>query len=490
MLIKPLFVLLSILACMAVQIVSAADYYPGIKKIKTIRYEASGQRFEPMQNQTPYGPSRHVSNYKTTVTWDQAKDNASQQWQLATIYPYPSTFSFQLVFEDDHGYRIGQEGVAPGNEGAMEPARVGAESKFLWLSNPILLESYAEFPSVTNIHVKGSVYNRKVFSAHGSTWEVLSDNVTGYPIEIVTKENDPLEGQVDNKIIFADWRVVSGVPFPFRLEQTINDKLVLREIRHNIEINPRGAEEVLTLPSGKEYRIDANLQDWGWSMSHFFQRRMAMGRPVDTDQSAVVQFQEVGDGLYHVTGSGHLNLIIEGPDGLAIVDAVWYPKRSQNILSEIRKKWPDKPLKYVILTHHHIDHAGGIHSFAEVGATVVTSKKNNPYFQRIINKNISRDSTFIPVDSTGELEGIGRTIELYDIPSSHADGYLAVYIPDANLLFNADLFSPGRATQNPLWLSEFLHGVEYHGINVKGHIGGHGVGIDPHEKLINLVESN
>ena len=76
-----------------------------------------------------------------------------------------------------------------------------------------------------------------------------------------------------------------------------------------------------------------------------------------------------------------------------------------------------------------------------------------------------------------ELDGIGRNIELYDIPSSHADGYLAIYIPDKNLLFNSDLYSPGRSTQQPLWMSEFLDGIEYHGIDVKSHIGGHGVGI-------------
>jgi glyoxylase-like metal-dependent hydrolase (beta-lactamase superfamily II) len=169
-----------------------------------------------------------------------------------------------------------------------------------------------------------------------------------------------------------------------------------------------------------------------------------------------------------------------------MVDAVWYPKRSENILKHIEKKWPDKKLKYTILTHHHIDHVGGVNAYAEAGSTVVTSKQNHHFFQTIISNNVSTAPTFIAIDGTGSLDGIGRRIEMYDIPNSHADGYLAVYIPDEKFLYNVDLYSPNRNQQHPVWNDEYRQGIEYYGIDVNAHIGGHGTGTAPHSDLLEL----
>ena len=89
------------------------------------------------------------------------------------------------------------------------------------------------------------------------------------------------------------------------------------------------------------------------------------------------------------------------------------------------------------------------------------------------------DTRAVSVVDRAALEGIGRRIEVYDIPNSHSDGAVAAYVPDTKLLFNADLFSPGRPLQFAPWMNALLNSVRYHGIEVERHVGGHGSGYGP-----------
>ena len=323
----------------------------------------------------------------------------------------------------------------------------------------------------------------------GAEWKLEFDSDSGLPRIISTREDDPLEGTVINSVVFSDWREVSGLPFPFRLEQYIDERLLRREIRHAITVNGEGAAlKSLTAPGEGDAAAQAHEQARGYSMSNFYLRRAVMGAPADKDESLVVSFHEVGPGLFQVRGSSHLNLIIEGPDGLAIADAVWYPKRSRAILAEIEKRWPDKPLEYVILTHHHPDHTGGLATFAGAGAAVVMGGNNEAFFRMALDKTAQQSARIISIGARGMLEGIGRRIEIYDIPNSHADGLVAIYVPDAKMLYNTDLYSPGRPTQKQLWASEFLRGIEFYGLDVETHAGGHGFGTKPHSDLVTSAQ--
>lgn len=482
-----LFVVIGIFseACVAANIERDA-----VEQIKTIQIEATGSRYEPQQDVSPYVQSRHVSDYRVSVTWNPVARQAREEWNLNTIYPFKSELSFWAVYHEHNGERMGKDGFRPSTEGPVEPARIGAVFKDLWLSNPSILAAYADMLPATPLLRDGVVLERRLLSALGTQWYLLVDQKTALPAEIGTLENDPLLGEVTNRIVFSDWREVLGVPFPFRLEQYIDDKIIRRETRQSISVNVAGVEHALDLSAGGEAKTDEHLRQWGWSMSHFFLRRMAMGAPADEDQSRVVKFSKVGDGIYQVLGSSHHNLLIEGPDGLAIVDAVWYPQRSEAILDELRSKWPDKPLKYVILTHHHVDHSGGLLPYVNAGAVVVTAYSNVPYFLGILKKSSAHTPMITAVGDHGTLAGIGRVIDIYAVPTSHANGMLAVYVPDQKLLFNTDLYSPGRPTQEETLAKELLHAVEFYGLDVKTHAGGHGMGTAPQENLVELTGSH
>lgn len=483
--------LLAMVVCVFSETAVAASAGQGvIEKIKVVQIKATGSRYEPLQYITPYSQSRHVSDYRITVTWNPLEDQVREDWNLNTIYPFPAELAFWAVYHEQRGERMGRDGFRPSTEGPVQPARIGAVFKDLWLSNPTILAGFAEALPATSLVRDGIQYERRLLSAHGTQWTLLADQQSGLPVEISTLENDPLEGEVSNRIVFSDWREVSGVPFPFKLEQYIDDKIIRRESRQSITINPPEVEQGLKLAAGREQIIDKDLRQWGWSMSNFFLRRMAMGAPADEDQSRIVEFNEVGDGIYQVLGSSHHNLLIEGPDGLAIVDAVWYPQRSESILRRLREKWPDKPLKYVILSHHHLDHTGGLMPYVKAGAVVVTGKNNEAYFHRILSQSFAQTPLLAAVGGHGRLTGIGRVVEVYEILASHANSILAVYVPDEKLLFNTDLYSPGRAAQQKVWAKELLDAIEFHEIDVWKHVGAHGKGTKRHEHLVEVTGSN
>jgi glyoxylase-like metal-dependent hydrolase (beta-lactamase superfamily II) len=95
-------------------------------------------------------------------------------------------------------------------------------------------------------------------------------------------------------------------------------------------------------------------------------------------------------------GSGHCNnVIIEMTDHLIVVDAN-YPSGARALLGEVTKVSP-KPIRYVIDTHHHADHAYGNPLFTRAGAVTIghfgvieEMKRYEPRFWRGVAGNLTR----------------------------------------------------------------------------------------------------
>ena len=476
----------------------AADldaYLEQATKFETVTMNSVGQRFEPQQTIAPNAPPRHVSNYDLTLQWTPKKDLVQENWQLNTIYPFPNRLKFKADYHSHGGVREGRDGFRPNLGGSISAARAGAVIKDLWLSNPLILMSHAGLGAEG--FKAGADGTPFTFTAFETQWTVTLDKETNLPSKLITVESDPLEGSLVNAVTFADWRMIGDTPFPFRLEQTIGDRLIRREVRQSIVLDSDENQSTLSNRQTNEEQdndekiIDQNTilaeRNRGWSMSHFFLRRALIGGPSDGDESANVQINSIGDGIYQIVGSSHHTIVIEGRKGLALVDAAWYPRRSKAVLAAIRKKWRRKPIKYVILTHHHIDHVGGLQTFADLGTTIVTGVGNFEYFYNILIKTTKNPPSMQPVDKRLSISGIGKTIELFDIPNSHADDMIGIYVPDSKTVINTDLYSPGRPTQQPVWASEFASAISFHGLDVERHVGSHGSGAEPHDNLVKRV---
>ena len=447
--------------------------------VTTIRIEARVQRFEPIQSVVAGAFPIHTSNYDLVAVWDPAGSRAHEAWDMSLIYPLPGAMQISFTNNETVGFRRQRGGLAGPSEGPMESSRIGANFKDHWLSNPVILLAHAEQLEVGRSSIGEQPVNLHRLVLEDTEWLVVTDEASGLPLSASTTENDPHRGRIENRIEFSDWRDVDGIPFPFRLEQFTGDALVRREVRTAVDVNPGNAESLLAFDASELPPGDPGMRRWGWEMSHIILKRGGGGNIGNFPQIDNVSIEEIAPGIFLVPGT-HNNLIIEGPDGLALVDASWYPERSQTLLARVAERWPEKTIRYLILTHHHIDHTGGMRPVIEAGASVVTSEKNADYFREVFESTMTRSVNLIEVGQFLSLGGIGREIHAYDVYTEHAEGMIAAYVPDEKLLFNADLFSPNRPLQFSLWFDDLMNAIEWHGIDVEKHVGGHGSGIAAH----------
>jgi glyoxylase-like metal-dependent hydrolase (beta-lactamase superfamily II) len=161
--------------------------------------------------------------------------------------------------------------------------------------------------------------------------------------------------------------------------------------------------------------------------------------------------RQLAENVWMVRGGGYWSLVVGYADHVLVVEAPG--GGTGEVLSKIRELAPGKPVRYVIPTHHHDDHAGGMRDYIAEGATIVTTAGNRSYFERMARARPTirldalarapRPPRFeILADRRRVFSGGGPTVEIRDIgPSPHADEMLIAWLPDQGILFQGDLLN-------------------------------------------------
>jgi hypothetical protein len=100
-----------------------------------------------------------------------------------------------------------------------------------------------------------------------------------------------------------------------------------------------------------------------------------------------VTTEELGPGLYRLTtGPGSYDsLLVEFSNYVMLLEAGQSQTRAQAYVDEVKRLVPDKPIRYVMNTHAHADHTGGLPVLVAEGATIVTHENNREFFERALN---------------------------------------------------------------------------------------------------------
>jgi glyoxylase-like metal-dependent hydrolase (beta-lactamase superfamily II) len=146
--------------------------------------------------------------------------------------------------------------------------------------------------------------------------------------------------------------------------------------------------------------------------------------------------------------------IVIGRDGVLVVDTLISAKEGERFLADIRKV-TNKPIKYVVNTHTHLDHALGNCVFAKLGATVISHEADRQSLATQgagILKNADQYGlkpedmigTVIAVPTLGFSQQLtidlgGEEVQLIRTLPSHTAGSLVVYLPAKKLLFSGDI---------------------------------------------------
>jgi cyclase len=160
--------------------------------------------------------------------------------------------------------------------------------------------------------------------------------------------------------------------------------------------------------------------------------------------------QPVKSGLYIVTGAGANSLVRVTNDGVILVDGKLPGDQNYSGLIEQIKTVTDKPVKFVIVTHHHADHTGNNAKFLEAGAQVVghanLAKNLETYQSPNFNAHAAMPSITYDKEYVVRLGGV--TVEVKHFGRSHTSGDSVVYFPDLKAVALSDALTTGG--QGPL----------------------------------------
>jgi len=193
-----------------------------------------------------------------------------------------------------------------------------------------------------------------------------------------------------------------------------------------------------------------------------------------------VESQKLAEGVWLLGGGSHNSMLVEFKDFVAVVEAPNNEERSLAVIAEVERLTPGKLVRYLVNTHHHMDHMGGLRTYLSQGTTIVTHETNKQYYLDILfhpaprTLQPDRMAFFSPMywisrrpppietvagepRSTAKYvvtdgERILEIIKVQDVAyelgdrsyaqGNHSLDMLVAYLPKEKILFNADLYSP------------------------------------------------
>jgi glyoxylase-like metal-dependent hydrolase (beta-lactamase superfamily II) len=168
-----------------------------------------------------------------------------------------------------------------------------------------------------------------------------------------------------------------------------------------------------------------------------------------------VTTEKLGEGLVRLTtGPGSYDsVLVEFKDYIMMLEAGQSQARALAYVAKTKELFPNKPIRYVMNTHPHSDHTGGLPVLVAEGATIITQKNNEAFLEKSLNTpRTLLDDTLSKNPKKAKIEAVGerkvysdgtRTVEIYHVsPVPHSNGLMIAYIPKEKILFQGDFSLP------------------------------------------------
>ena len=318
---------------------------------------------------------------------------------------------------------------------------------------------------------------------------------------------NPVYGDMDYEMRYTEYKDFGGVKFPMLLHTHQGDPRV--NVAHNYyeyrvtSVKPNAPVTTMPVPDAVKTAVIA---------------------------APKVESQKLADGVWLLGGGTHNSLLVAFKDYTAVVDAPNNEARSLAVIAEAAKLAPGKPIQYVINTHHHFDHAGGLRTYLSQGTTIVTHESNKQYYLDILfhpsPRTLEPDRLAFynpmywisrrppPIETVaGEARSTAkyvvtdgeRILEIDKVEDvsyqsgdrsysqgNHSADMLIAYLPKEKVLFNADLYSPPAAgapapapTASMRTLRENIRKMK---LDVATHAPAHGR-VGTHEEFLKIVNA-
>ncbi len=306
------------------------------------------------------------------------------------------------------------------------------------------------------------------YAAGLDTLDLYFDRRSGLLVLTETLTDDPILGDRVTRTAFTRWQDAGGVLFPRQIDIEVNNRLQTENVVTAVSTTPDLADTIFAIPDSIASRAQ---------------------RSNPTPPPVVVTLVELAPNVWRAEGGSHHSLIVDQGTRLLVVEAPLSALRMEAMLDTLRARFPGKPVGLVINTHHHWDHSGGLRAVLAAGVPVVTQARNVSFVRSIatarktirpdvLSRRLGPARPPLPAisaveDSLVMGRGDGQVIA-YRLPTAHAEGMLAVYVPSARILFQSDVVN-AAPTPPAAGSAELVRFVKARGIVVERVAGGHGL---------------
>ena len=408
----------------------------GLKRfqaIEDISFKSSAQLSEKGQSLNPEGPL-----YVRRVDADGVIDlRGKRNYRLGrTSFTGGAQFSISVVTTEKSGFTadLGANAVYPFAGPALATNNRTVQRTFPHLLLQSAFNRQATLRSLGTESYEGEKQDVITFAdSDGSQLTLYFSVQTGLLTKAEGLADRFLEGIGALETIFADYRSVDDIKIPFRVTtkfagETVSD-LTYSEVKFN------------THPNAALFEMPA---------------RAEMGPEVGGASQPIVLTKLATDVYYvNAIGTGSIffysSMFVAFKDYILVIEAPVSDGVSQSVIARIKETIPGKPIKYLVPTHYHVDHLGGIRGYIAEGSTIVTTPGNRKLIEDVASlahplnpDTLSLHPRDLKLETFSEKRVFTdgeHVVELYNLgPSPHADEILIAYLPQEKLAFVSDLF--------------------------------------------------
>lgn len=407
---------------------AAADAL-GASNLKSLQFTASGRNFSVGQpfNPADAWPPVTVKSYTAAINYDTGSMRVELLREMGAEMPRGGGAPFfgeqrqvQVVSGND-AWNVPPAppggGAAPGAQ--PQPAAAAERMLQLWSTPHGFLRAAQTNNATTRSTSGGTEASFTVAGKYKMTGIINAQNQVA---RVQTWIDNPVLGDMLVETTYSGYRDFGGVQFPSRIVQNQGGHPALELTVSAVQANP--AVDITT---------PQNV-------------RGATPPPVRVEARPVVT------GIHYLLGGSHHSVAIEMRDHIVVVEGPLNEERSLPVIAKAKELIPNKPVRFVINTHVHFDHSGGLRTYVDEGATIVTHQGNRSFYEkawaapRTLNPDrlaqSKKKASFQTVGNKDTLTDGSRTIEMYPITgNAHTPGIVMVYLPQEKILIEADAFT-------------------------------------------------
>lgn len=427
-------VLLGVVATASAQdaqaVIAATSRAMGADTLRTLEYSGNGYDFTLGQNYSP------------DVPWPRF---ANPRYRRSLDFQVPSSRVDRVRVQVENPPRGGGQqpirGEQPQNQVIVATTGTPwAQQLEIWMTPyGFLKAAAARNASARTRTIRGERFTMLSFTGENKAQVngyVNSQNMVQW---VETWIDDPLLGDTPWEAVYTDYQDFGGLKFPTRIVQNQGGHPIL-DLRVS-EVKPN-APVTIQAPQGRG------------------------GAPAVAAPAAAAPLapptEKLADGIYLV-GGGYASLVLDFKDYLVVIEGGQGEERSNAVIATAKSLFPNKRVRYVVNTHHHIDHSRGLRAFVAEGATIVTHEMNRAYFERIFRAphtlnpdrlaQAPRAARFETLTTKKIMTDGNHVVELHHmVGSGHNAGLLLAYLPKQKILVQADAYNPaGQA--NPQFVA-------------------------------------